>query len=96
MKLKQDCIFFDPPWGGPDYIKQDKIDLFLGELNIVDMIYKLFSNNKAKLIVLKAPKNFNVENLEKTLSGFCIEKQEIYRGKIKKHSYDVFYISLLV
>jgi trimethylguanosine synthase len=94
MKLKQDCIFFDPPWGGPDYIKQDKIDLFLGEINIVDTIYELFLHNKARLIVLKAPKNFNIENLETKLQDFNITKQEIYRGKDKKHSYNVFYISI--
>ena len=95
LKLKQDCIFFDPPWGGPEYIKQDKIDLFLGEINIVDIIHELCLNNKAKLIVLKAPRNFNFEKLELTLRDFIIVKQEIYRGKIRKHSYNVFYISKL-
>ena len=91
--LIQDCVFFDPPWGGPDYIKKDKLDLFLGELNVVDIIKNLFNMGKTKLVVLKAPINYNLENLENIFisSIYNIEKENIFRGK--KHSYDVFFIS---
>lgn len=92
MILSQHCIFFDPPWGGPEYIKKEKIDLFLEKTNVVDLIYKLLLYNKAELIVLKAPKNFNEEYLRTKLSMYNIEKKPMYRGKDKKHSYDVFYI----
>lgn len=92
MDLSQNCIFFDPPWGGSDYIKQDKIDLFLSEINIVDLIYKLLLYNRAELIVLKAPRNFNYENAEEKLKECIITKIPMYRGKDKKHSYDVLYI----
>ena len=90
MELKQDCVFFDPPWGGPEYMKKDKLDLFLGEINVIDIIYNLFLNEKIKLAVLKAPKNYNFKNIKNKFKRYSIEKIEIFRGK--KHSYDVFFI----
>ena len=58
--LEQDVIFFDPPWGGPKYKKYKKIKLFLGkekESNIVNITNKL--KDKAKIIILKVPFNFD-------------------------------------
>ena len=55
--LKQDIIFFDPPWGGKDYKRSNSIDLFLGSENILDIIDSLYNN--CRLICLKAPINFN-------------------------------------
>ena len=59
LNLEQDCVFFDPPWGGPEYTKIKNLDLFLGEKNVVDIIIELFEKNKVKYAVLKAPINFN-------------------------------------
>ena len=57
--LKQDIIFFDPPWGGKDYKSTDNINLFLSNINIINICNDLkdFTN----LIVLKVPKNFNIK-----------------------------------
>lgn len=93
MDLKQDCVFFDPPWGGPEYMKKDKLDLFLGEINVIDIIYDLFFDKKIKLGVLKAPKNYNFDSLKNKFETYSIEKIEIFRGK--KHSYNVFFIYVL-
>jgi hypothetical protein len=60
---------------------------------VVDLIYKLLLYNKAEFIVLKAPKNFNEEYMREKLSDYNIEKKAMYRGKDRKHSYDVFYIN---
>ena len=68
LKLEQDCVFFDPPWGGKDYKKYKSLDLFLGEKNIVDIIIELFEKNKVKYVVLKAPINFNETKLLNTLN----------------------------
>ncbi len=91
--LNQDCVFFDPPWGGPDYIKKDNLDLFLGDVNVVDIIKNLFDMGKTKLVVLKAPINYNSENLQAIFTPelYKITEEPIFRGK--KHSYDVFFIS---
>lgn len=64
--LKQDVIFFDPPWGGKDYMKQKKIDLFLGDENINDVINKMI--NKTKIIAIKVPNNFDIAKLMKIKS----------------------------
>ena len=40
-KLKQDIIYLDPPWGGPDYKKEKSVNLFLGDMDISDIIIKL-------------------------------------------------------
>jgi len=52
-----DVIFIDPPWGGPDYKLKSKIDIFLDNININEIV-KIVSKNK--LIVLKLPFNCNV------------------------------------
>ena len=90
MKLNQDCVFFDPPWGGSDYIKHDRMDLFLGETNIMDVIHELFLQKKVSLVVLKAPKNYNLEELKNRFREYTIENIKIFRRQ--KHSYDVFFI----
>ena len=55
--LKQDIVFFDPPWGGKDYKKSAHIDLYLGSDNIIDIIDSLYNN--CRVICLKSPINFN-------------------------------------
>ena len=57
--LKQDIIFFDPPWGGKDYKLNNNINLFLSKKNIIDICNEL--KNKSNLFVLKVPKNFNIK-----------------------------------
>ena len=59
-ELKQDIIYFDPPWGGRDYKKKYFMDLFLGDMNMIDVIRQV--KNKTKLIVFKVPKNYNFFN----------------------------------
>ena len=52
-----DLIYLDPPWGGPEYYKQNKLKLIMSGKDIQDIIKDL----KAKVIVLKAPVNFDIE-----------------------------------
>lgn len=59
--LRQDCIFIDPPWGGWLYKKKKKIDLYLDNINIIDLIDSLY--NYTKIVALKIPNNFNRNNL---------------------------------
>lgn len=39
--LAQDVVFFDPPWGGPEYLAAAQLDMFLGATNIIDVILTL-------------------------------------------------------
>lgn len=59
--LKQDVIFIDPPWGGSKYKNKKKIDLYLDDLNIIDIIDSLY--NYTKIVALKVPNNFNKSNI---------------------------------
>lgn len=88
--LKQDCVFFDPPWGGKDYLNQEVMDLYLSDVNVVDIIKELLEGEKASLIVLKAPKNYNEESLKTQLNNCEILKMPIYRGD--SVTYNVFFI----
>lgn len=70
--LEQDVLFFDPPWGGPDYKYKACVDLYIGEKNVNKLIYELMHDTPhAKMIVLKAPLNFNKDGLE----GYCKKGQ---------------------
>jgi len=55
-KLKNDLIFFDPPWEGIYYKLKKKIELYLGDKNLKDVL-----NNK---YIIKAPKNFNYKGMK--------------------------------
>jgi predicted RNA methylase len=63
MLLKQDVVFIDAPWGGTQYFRKKNLDLYLGEMNIIDIVKKLYDKNAFKLCVLKVPKNYNFNNL---------------------------------
>ena len=58
-----DVYFIDPPWGGPEYKKNNNIELTISNVTMVDLIKKIPLN---KLVVLKLPFNYNIN----TLSNF--------------------------
>ena len=53
----QDCIFIDPPWGGPEYKKHDTVDLFLSDRSLSQFCSMVA--RYTEYIALKAPTNFN-------------------------------------
>jgi 16S rRNA G966 N2-methylase RsmD len=75
-KFKQDVIFIDPPWGGPDYKKQTNISLYLGKDKVEDFI-KTKLIELAKMFVIKVPNNFNIINFNKVLNNFNIEYESL-------------------
>ena len=67
--LSQDIIFIDPPWGGPDYYKLNKIKLFLDNINLGEITENLFKDlDKLKYVIIKTPKNFDIVNFNSYLS----------------------------
>tara|TARA_B110000971_G_scaffold65518_1_gene67150 strand:+ start:2531 stop:3199 length:669 start_codon:yes stop_codon:yes gene_type:complete len=87
--LENDVIFIDPPWGGPDYRRENKIKLFLDNINLYCIINELFGYSKTlKFIIIKVPKNFDLDDfklkldkniyIEKTHSSSKLKKMNIY------------------
>ena len=60
----KNVLYMDPPWGGPDYKKQDKVNLGIeldkpNEMllhNVINKFYKYFD-----IIILKSPINLNFD-----------------------------------
>lgn len=60
-KLKQDAIFFDPPWGGTDYRSKRHIHLGINGENITQIIDRLL--DRARYIYLLAPSNWSIQDI---------------------------------
>jgi hypothetical protein len=89
LKLVQDVVFLDPEWGGPDYKKSPCLDLFLGQINIIEICCKLFNEKKVSLIVIKVPTNYNLSALVNNLPNKTFLTHKILRGT--HHSYNVVF-----
>lgn len=76
IKINPNVIFIDPPWGGVEYKNTDLLQLKLGNLSIEELIIKIFKlysqnfdyikninflENNNKFIILKLPKNYDIE-----------------------------------
>jgi predicted RNA methylase len=85
--IKQDIVYFDPPWGGKDYKKKDKIDLFLSKINIIDIVKELLDDNI--YVALKVPIKYNIKPLIKVAKSHKIYKLYKKNGKI------IFYLIIL-
>ena len=75
-ELKQDVIFFDPPWGGPNYKTIKNLNLYLDNINIVDIINELY--DYAKMIVLRIPRNFNIVDLLRRIEYTNVNIYKVY------------------
>ena len=65
FKVKDvDVLYFDPPWGGTDYKKSKRVDLYLDGKHIMKIISKLLDLHKNITILLKAPHNFNKNSMK--------------------------------
>lgn len=76
-----DCVFFDPPWGGPDFHKVAQLDMFLGSIDVADVVTCLTFAPPApgpgaaavlaapfsRTIAIKAPPNYNEAGLRAKL-----------------------------
>lgn len=62
MVINSDVVYVDPPWGGENYVQEDKIKLKLGEMKIEDIVRQLLQNG-VPTIILKGPVNLYTEEL---------------------------------
>ena len=61
---KTDVLYVDPPWGGPEYYKHQRLDLFVGNSRLDNWIEEiLMRETYPKYIVLKVPQNYNFSRL---------------------------------
>ena len=81
-KGKYNIIFFDPPWGGKNYLKQDKVELSISGFKIWMILKYILSENKNCNIFLKIPSNFDLLRLKNELSSF--ENIKIFKFEIGK------------
>lgn len=78
LMRRDDVLFLDPPWGGPDYKYSKNMTLNLCDRSLGKLCYKL--GNKVQLIVLKVPFNFNLTRFKKDVkTAFYV--QNFYRGR---------------
>ena len=75
-KIKQDIIFLDPPWGGRDYKKKKKVDIYIDNIKIHKIIPKLVEH--ASLVVLKLPYNYKFHKIFKKYEKVKIHKIKNY------------------
>jgi len=71
-KLDQHIVFIDPPWGGPVYKSQYKMDIMIQkdskdekEVKLDEIIDDIFINPITKMIIYKLPTNHNIDNFKK-------------------------------
>jgi 16S rRNA G966 N2-methylase RsmD len=63
-KLKQDVIYIDPPWGGPEYKVKKSIKIKIGETKLEDICDQIIEKKLCKLLVLKLPYNYDLMELK--------------------------------
>ena len=67
-RFKVDVLFIDPPWGGIEYINEEFIDLYLGDLEISELCFKI--KNYTKYIAIKTPINFDYKKFKNNILNF--------------------------
>ena len=61
--LKQDMIFFDPPWGGTDYKNDELLNLSLDNIPIEDIFKELINIKAAKFLTMRVPSNYDFKKI---------------------------------
>lgn len=89
-----DVIFFDPPWGGPNYAELDEIQMIVNEkgnasvtLTLIEIILRLIKKSVAPIIAVKLPSTYNVTHLADaiTQNTYSIERPNERHFPFKFH-----------
>lgn len=68
--LRQDVVFFDPPWGGKDYRHASDVVLGLSKWHLADIIVALWRHRRVsgtRFVVFAAPWNFALLDVQQRL-----------------------------
>jgi len=101
FKKTMDFVYFDPPWGGPDYWKQKNMMLFLEHKGrkypLYTVVTRVFKEGFCKTVVVKTPNNFNMRTFRQRL-GKRVKCQSYNVMKPKKNgamsAYPAFLITI--
>lgn len=77
-EVEQDILYMDPPWGGPAYRLASKMSLYINKLSIEEIILKI----KARFYILKAPMNFDIEKLMKTVNPTYLKVLDLKKYQV--------------
>lgn len=84
-KLKPDCVFLSPPWGGPDYLNMEVYNIqHIQPLGGKELVHFTFTN-VCKNVILCLPRNINpyhIVELTKKYDQVEVEYNSI-NGKLK-------------
>lgn len=81
LQYQIDAVFIDPPWGGPNYKKEDNLEIKLGSYKLDEIINILknfsYKNNKIKLVIFKLPFNYDYHHtiIKNSFQNFKILKE---------------------
>ena len=84
-----DILYIDAPWGGVDYKKKQSISLYIDDIELSDIIKNYC--NCVKFIILKVPKNFELELFQKKLKNFNISVFPYFYKNTVKFQYLAFF-----
>lgn len=91
---KTDLVYLDPPWGGPDYKKEDRVVLKLGDRLIEDVVADLLKT--VKYVIVKTPLNFTPKHTLTEDHRHTIYKLPDNAGSVddnrRKESYSLFIV----
>lgn len=75
LSIKTDILFIDPPWGGKDYMKKSKINLYLGDSPLNNFLGKnvLLNPNRPYYIFLKVPFNYDLDLIQNLPNVYDIQ-----------------------
>ena len=93
FRTKQNVIVFDLPFENTDYIKEEKIEVFLDNISIIDIVktlfknkYKLvFDNNDNLIVGIRVPTNYDFGKLEKELKPFYYPRTTSLQKPLPEH-----------
>ena len=85
---KSDVLYIDPPWGGPQYKEQPKLDLNMSDKRLDEWLEQiLLRKNRPNYIFLKLPYNYNFTRL-----NFLSNVEHIKPYKIRSY----VFVSIIV
>lgn len=68
--ISQDIVFFDPPWGGINYKTFSSLRLYFGIHTIENVCKKILAKTNTKMIIIKLPKNYEMEYMKQELKEY--------------------------
>ena len=89
FKKQVDFVYFDPPWGGPNYWRQKDMMLYLDykerKYPIYTIVNNVFKEGFTKTVIVKTPRNFNIRLFIKELTKDAkCRSYKVFKQKKKK------------